>query len=95
MRSLDNIFRHINIYGIEREILFEEGEWCMYRRTNIDDMAPLILHRCSKAQFSLAPVNGTCDLTWICGGDQPKGSGCGETTPPALKGLWYLYTWER
>ncbi len=78
MRSLESI---LSLYheSTTRDILFEDGEWCLYRRIN--DRC-YIIHRCGKVNKAQTPRDNSCP-------------GCGETTPVALKGLFALNAWER
>ncbi len=63
----------------QRDILFEDGEWCIYRRLN--DRC-YIIHRCGKVNKAQNPMANKCH-------------GCGEVTPEALKGLFKLNEWRR
>ena len=92
MRSLKDIFYNVKA---EREILFEDGEWCIYRRVDhspVSTSRPVangcyIIHRCEKVQKALNRD------TWVCGNKREHG--CGETAPEGLQGLYILHGWDR
>ncbi len=77
MRSLESIFGDEIEY--HRTVLFEDGEWCIYRRNN--DRC-YIIHRCVDVDKANDPGDVTCGA-------------CGEMVPVALKGLFMLNEWER
>ena len=63
MRSLDNIFSSF-LYAAKREVIFEDGEWCIYRR---QDSRDYIVHRCDKVNTAHNPHINTC----VCGAVMP------------------------
>lgn len=88
MKDLDDIFSSI----AKREILFEEGDWCIYRKDSDTVTDRLnVVHRCDQSAMSMN--NSTAK--WVCGNGSHNGGGCGEPAPEKLKGLFMLYTWER
>ena len=62
-----------------REILFEDGLWCIYRRV---DNRCYIIHRCDVAHKAQNPTDTECHA-------------CRAVTPVELKGLFLLNEWER
>ena len=87
MKDLDKIFTNT----VTREILFEEGDWCIYRKeTSTRTDVFNVIHRCDKTCMSMSRNT----KLWVCGTGAREG-GCGEPVPEKLKGLFMLYTWER
>ncbi len=99
MRELSDIFR-AKQGQVKREILFEDGKWCMYKRSLEgcvrDARKTFIVHRCAKSRFAIYVENGGDRKTeWVCGSGDTGEGGCGAETPEAMKGMWCLYEWER
>ena len=78
MRSLESIL-DINHDQVKREILFEDGKWCIYRRAN--DRC-YIIHRCNHTTRAHSSMADRCHE-------------CNEVMPVALKGLFMLNEWKR
>ena len=78
MRSLEDI---LNVQGElnKRVVLFEDGEWCLYRRQNDRNY---IIHRCAGVYKAQNPTDNECHA-------------CHEDTPVALMGLFILNEWAR
>ena len=74
MRKLADIFDEE-----KRVVLFEDGEWCIYRRS-LDRC--YIIHRCASISKAEDSTNNSCHA-------------CGEVMPVALKGLYILNEWDR
>lgn len=85
MRTLNDIFWN---HKTPREILFEDGLWCMYRRAPYKTVpgACYVIHRCSKVSRALNHD------TWVCGNRQKYG--CGETAPEGIQALYILNGWD-
>ena len=84
MRKLTDIFKSM---GSKREILFEDGEWCIYRKLGGLDDGEHIVHRCDM-------VHEACkEETFVCG--NRRGAGCGEEAPDSIKTLYILHRWDR
>jgi hypothetical protein len=89
MRKLNEIF--VDNATTTREILFEEGLWCLYRKeTDVDPIN--VIHRCGKVRWA---IDMSKDTEWECGNNETDGSGCGEAAPDKLKGLYKLYMWDK
>jgi hypothetical protein len=89
MRLLEDIFDSSEMTS--REILFEEGLWCLYRKES--DLDPInVIHRCANVRWA---IDMSRDTEWACGNNETDGSGCGEIAPDKLKGLYMMYMWER
>ena len=91
MRSLEAIL--VGKDNVKREVLFEEGEWCLYKRpspspsyTSSDPekggFVYNVIHRCSLALNAVED-----DGDWQCE--------CGQTAPDSVKTLHILQTWNR
>ena len=78
MRNLEDIL-NVRHDVSNREVLFEDGEWCIYRR--VHDRC-YIIHRCATAHKAMNPTDNECHA-------------CSEVMPEALKGLFILHEWER
>ena len=79
MRSLEEIFGSLD--ASTREVLFEDGMWCLYRRFSRLSGIYYIIHRCDKVTMAHTIKKDFCV--------------CGEALPVALKGLFLLNAWER
>ncbi len=86
MRSLAVILKGKD--RCRREILFEEGEWCIYRRPKYGwqpadtNYMHYIIHRCAEACNAIdAEEHYKCE--------------CGETAPDSIKTLFIIQTWDR
>ncbi len=93
MRALSDIFYHSTV---KREVLFEDGDWCIYRRADLHNEQSqsngiYVIHRC---ESSVGAVN---HKTWLCG-SVSKGSGtglkCTELAPEGIQGLYILVQWK-
>ena len=78
MRTLEDILSGHHDTA-EREILFEDGEWCIYRR--LKDRC-YIIHRCDKVNRAQNPHHNACH-------------GCSAVMPEPLSGLFRLSEWKR
>ena len=92
MRSLEDIF-YINHTNTKREILFEKGLWCIYRRTYTPPArygrpcdGVYVIHRCVNVEKAL---NGG---VWVCGNG--FGHGCGKVAPAGIQALYILNRWD-
>jgi hypothetical protein len=86
MRSIEDIFDHEPNKTVNREVLFEDDEWCIYRRPPYSwvrdtNHRSYVLHRCAKAQFA-------------CDNDGTFTCECGEVAPDSIKTLFILQTWD-
>ena len=90
MRTLDQIFDRQSLRDRIREILLEDGEWCLYRRLDYMSAMPLIIHRCQSATCAI-----DTDYKYVCGSGKPEDGGCGAPVPERLKGFLSLCTCER
>ncbi len=98
MRALSDIFgtSSRSMGAIYREILFEDGLWCMYRRPDYDDGRALIIHRCAPSQCAVATdITKSDDIAKATCGNGGRDGGCGEHVPEKLQGLYMMYVWER
>ena len=84
MRTLNDIFE---AFGYEREVLFEDGEWCIYRKLGGRDKGEHVVHRCG--DVSEACIAGQ----FVCG--NLRNGGCGEEAPDSIKTLAILQAWDR
>lgn len=78
MRTLEEVLSRYHD-NKQRDILFEDGEWCIYHRVNDRNY---IIHRCGNVNKAQNPRDTTCH-------------GCGAATPEALIGLFKLIEWKR
>ena len=88
MRSLEDIFYK---NPTEREIRFEKGFWCIYRRSDVvteytTHNGIYVIHRCVKTQKALNY------LEWRCGNGM--GYGCGKVAPEGIQALYILSGWD-
>lgn len=89
MRSLKDIFTNLKA---DREILFEKGLWCIYRRLDgpVTPFRPVngiyVIHRCVKVERSLNHGE------WRCGNGQWHG--CGKVAPEGIQALYILNGWD-
>ena len=101
MRTLDDIY-HLD--GDHREILFEDGLWCLYRN-NGNDRVPgrevFITHRCNRSKGAVATslfLDGSYQTKpggSITCGSGIVNSGCEVPVPDGLVALFILHKWER
>jgi len=85
MRTLEDIFGT----RVKRDILFEDGLWCIYRRDmtgaqrrrRVLDRGVFIAHRCSKSVGAPYPGKYTCT--------------CQTEAPDSIRTLYTLHQWDR
>jgi len=93
MRTIEDVFAAIDDqHGRvpKREILFEDGLWCIYRNPEerrlvvrrVADPHVFIVHRCDKAKHAVL------DDCWYC----PH---CDDAVPNSIKALYTLHQWDR
>ena len=87
MRTLEDIFWN---HTAKRKILFEDGEWCIYRKVDgpVSIYKPTnlyVIHRCKKVRNALDHDH------WECGSGQ--GHGCRKTAPDGIQALYILSGW--
>ena len=93
MRSLEEIFGTTHVpspHLVTREIVFELGKWCIYRRVSIrgdESMVFIMIHRCERANARTAIEAGYLD--------PGKCRGCGTKTPDDMQTIYALSAWRQ
>ncbi len=86
MRTLKSVFKGS---ATERTILFEEEEWCIYKRSKVHGLGKVLIlvHRCNTACYS--------DAMQLPKEPIDSCSACGGSTPDDIKTLYILGAWDQ
>ncbi len=103
MRALKDIFKQGHGSNVNRDILCEDGKWCMYDRppgVGTRNHRVFIIHRCAHSRYAVYMEDERLGVghktPWVCGnGDAVGHGGCGEKTPEAMIGMWRLHMWNK